>query len=368
MVHDTEKFLALLAEGEPCTFQTFDDTELKRKQLNKVLHGDLDRHFNQLKSLNQRRAGVYVMVNAGDGMGRKTDNVLRVRAVFVDLDGSPIKPVMEAPLQPHIIVETSPKRFHAYWLVDDIHKQEFRSVQEMLARRFYGDISVKDLPRVMRLAGFFHQKHEPPYLTHILHINEQERFNRTDFFDAFGFDPSVTDWKDKQSIHEGQRNTKLFNMARGFVSKGFGYQSIFRRICQVNNDRCNPPLDENEVAQIVQQAMHYGASGELRMDYKLIDSPAYKALSPRAKVLDMAARRIANGNPQAVFTLLASDLAPWGFGNPKTLAKYRKEVLEHGFLDQVRIPRYGQNGDTRECGLYKLGEPNFYGKTYYKKT
>jgi len=116
VVHDTEKFLELLTEGEPCTFQTFDDTKLKRKNLNKVLHGDLNRHFNKLKLLNQRRAGVYVMANAGDGRGRKTENVLHVRTVFVDLDGSPIKPVLEAPLPPHIVVESSPERFHAYWL------------------------------------------------------------------------------------------------------------------------------------------------------------------------------------------------------------------------------------------------------------
>ena len=293
---------------------------------------------------------------------------MRVRAVFVDLDGSPIEPVMEAPLQPHIVVETSPERFHAYWLVDDILKQEFSAVQEMLERRFDGDAHVKDLPRVMRLAGFYHQKHEPPYLTHILHIlhiNEQARFNRADFFDAFNFNPRVTTWTDTQPISEGQRNNKLFSMARGLVSKGYGYQPIFGRICKINEDRCNPPLPEVEVEKIVQQAMHYGASGEVRIDYKLIDSPAYKALSPRAKVLDMAARRIGNGNPRAVFPLLIDDLEPWGFRNPKTLAKYRKELLEHGVLNQVRIPRYGQNDKKRECGLYRLGEPDLYGKTYH---
>lgn len=367
MKQDAERFLELLTEGDSCTFQTFDDTKAKRRTLNKILHGNLDNHCGSLELLNQRRAGVFVMANAGDGRGRKTENVLRVRTIFVDLDGSPIKPVIEAPLQPHIVVETSLERFHAYWLVDDILNHEFCAVQEMLARRFDGDMLVKDLPRVMRLPGFLHQKNEP-YLTHILHTNEQERFNRNDFFDAFNFDPSVNNWKDKLPIHEGQRNNKLFSMTRGFVSKGYGYQTIFGRICKVNNDQCKPPLDENEIEQIVQQAMRYGASGELRMDYKLIDSPAYKALSPRAKVLDMAARRIANGNPQIEFPLLADDLETWGFGNPKTLAKYREELLEHGLLNQVRMPRYGQNDKKRECGLYKLGEPNFYGKTYYKKT
>ena len=106
-----------------------------------------------------------------------------MRAVFVDLDGSPIEPVMKAPLSPHIIVESSKKRFHAYWLIDGILKQEFRAAQEMLARRFDGDLVVKDLPRVMRLPGFLHQKNKP-YLTNNLHTNYQEKFNRIDFFDA----------------------------------------------------------------------------------------------------------------------------------------------------------------------------------------
>ena len=111
--------------------------------------------------------------------------------------------------------------------------------------------------------------------------------------------------------------------------------------------------------------MNYGASGVLRIDYKLIDSPAYKALSPKAKVIDMAARRIANGNKEANFPLLTDDLEPWEFHNPKTLAKYRNELLEYGLLSQVRMPRYGQKGEIRECGLYKLGKPKLYGKTYY---
>jgi len=368
MKQDAERFLELLTEGDSCTFQTFDDTKAKRKSLNKILHGNLDHHCGQLELLNLNGAGVFVMVNEGDLKGRKNQNVLSIRAAFVDLDGSPVEPVLNAPLPPHIVIETSPEHYHAYWLVDAILKQEFRDVQVMLARRYDGDPVVKDLARVMRLPDFLHQKHEPPYLTHLYHINEQERFNRTDFFDAFDFDPSVSNWKDKQPIYEGQRNNKLFSMARGFVSKGCGYQSIFIRICHINDDRCKPPLEENEIEQIVQQALSCGANGELRIDYKLIDSPNYKALSPMAKLLYITACRIARDNPQATFPLLKEDMESWGFGNPKTLAKYRKELLEHGFLIQISAPRYGQNGETRECGLYKLGEPHLYGKTYYKKT
>lgn len=112
-------------------------------------------------------AGIFVMINRGDGMGRRAENVIGVRAHFVDLDGAPLKPVLEAPLRPNIIVETSPGRYHVYWIVDGIGLQEFWYFQRELARRFGGDPKVKDLPRVMRVPGFFHLK-EAPFLVRII--------------------------------------------------------------------------------------------------------------------------------------------------------------------------------------------------------
>ncbi len=155
------RFLKALAEGEPVTFQTFDDSEEKRPQLARILHGTIDQRANELTRLNNEGAGVFVMVNRGDAKGRKTENVLSVRAVFVDLDGSPLQPVKEAAVKPHIIVESSRGRYHAYWMVSDCALEDFTSVQKALAMRFQGDPSVCDLARVMRLPGFFHRKAEP---------------------------------------------------------------------------------------------------------------------------------------------------------------------------------------------------------------
>ena len=108
------------------------------------------------------------MVNAGDGVikaGAKTcrtaANVQRVRAVFVDLDGAPIAPVLDSALPPDWVVRSSPDRWHAYWKVADCPLGEFSPVQTALAAKYNGDPSVKDLPRVMRLPGFVHRKAEP---------------------------------------------------------------------------------------------------------------------------------------------------------------------------------------------------------------
>ena len=108
------------------------------------------------------------MVNEGDGVVhdgekscRMTANVTRVRAVFVDLDGAPIAPVLLSAVPPDWAVQSSPGRWHAYWKVTSCPLGQFAAAQIALAAKFNGDASVKDLPRVMRVPGFVHQKGTP---------------------------------------------------------------------------------------------------------------------------------------------------------------------------------------------------------------
>lgn len=162
-----EHFLKVLDPAGIFTFQTFDDKKGKNPSLARVFHGTLEQHAPALCRLNAQGAGIFVMVNEGNGVvrdGAKTcrtnANVIRVRSLFVDLDGAPLAPVLAA-LQPDIVVESSPERWHAYWLTHDCPLTEFRVRQQQIAGKFAGDPKVIDLPRVMRLPGFFHQKEEP---------------------------------------------------------------------------------------------------------------------------------------------------------------------------------------------------------------
>src|SRR4051812_17420197 len=83
------------ANATKFTFQTFDDTDRKRGRMARVLHGTLDQRASTLDGLNRNRAGVFVTVNATNFKGRSADNVIRVRAVFADLDGAPLEPVLK---------------------------------------------------------------------------------------------------------------------------------------------------------------------------------------------------------------------------------------------------------------------------------
>jgi RepB DNA-primase from phage plasmid len=81
-----------------------------------------------------------------------------VRAHFVDQDGAPLSNLKRMPLRPHFVVQSSPDRYHAYWIVDGARLEGFKPTQRRLARLMESDLTVCDPPRVMRLAGFPHQK------------------------------------------------------------------------------------------------------------------------------------------------------------------------------------------------------------------
>ena len=186
---EAERFLKVLdPDTDRFTFQVFDDDKERKRakgrdKFARVLHGTLAEHWSTLVKLNKQRAGIYVTINATDFKGRSAKNIVSVRAVFVDLDGTPLEPVSAAVLPPHIVTETSPGRFHAYWRVVDMPLDELTPVQKALIARFRSD-NIHDLPRVLRLPGFIHRKGEP-FLSRILQINQIGPYRWKDLHETF---------------------------------------------------------------------------------------------------------------------------------------------------------------------------------------
>jgi hypothetical protein len=88
---------------------------------------------------------------------RKGAQVHRIRAVFADWDKADVEPP-QLPLEPSLIVCTSPGKFHFYWLVDDFPLDQFERAQRGIIQALGSDASVVDLSREMRLPGFLHSK------------------------------------------------------------------------------------------------------------------------------------------------------------------------------------------------------------------
>src|SRR5215218_1508333 len=59
------------------------------------------------------------------------------------------------------------------------------------------------------------------------------------------------------TIQEGHRNSTLFSLSRSLFRKGLHDDEVFQALCAVNRNRCKPPLDNNELEQIVRSAAKY---------------------------------------------------------------------------------------------------------------
>ena len=163
-------------DAEQFTFQTFTDSEQRKSTYQKrpetgqpidplarVLHGTLDQHWAALVDASRQGAGVFVVINKTTLKGRRSgDGIRAVRAHFSDCDGVPKDTIKAAlsllTLMPHIITQTSTGKYHLFWCVDDAPLTDFAGTQKKLATLFGSDPHVFDLPRVMRLPGFPHQK------------------------------------------------------------------------------------------------------------------------------------------------------------------------------------------------------------------
>jgi hypothetical protein len=143
----------------------------------------LEAALADIKKAQSTGTAVYFMVNEGDGKrselfsdptvlncGKKA-NVHTLKALFIDTDGVPLPdltPILTGlDLRPHAIVETSPGKYHLYFLIVPVpaeypHVEQWEAVQKYLASLLPGlDSSMSDINQVLRLPTFLHQKDKP---------------------------------------------------------------------------------------------------------------------------------------------------------------------------------------------------------------
>lgn len=359
---EARRFLDALALGEQISFQTFDDDkDRKSKALARILHGTLDQHAAALSALNQQGAGVFVMVNGGDLNGRAAGNVQRVRALFVDLDGAPLEPVLQCGTIPHIVVDSSAGRYHAYWLVSDCTLQEFKPLQQALAAKFGGDSTVNDLPRVMRVPGFYHRKGEPtlttvrsidrraPYtvtqLTHGLALKSAAKSANAAALGGIRVGPDP-----EASCPEGQRNSRLASLAGRWIAEGKTFDELTAVALGWNQRCCLPVLADSEVRTVCTSIWQKHARDHAQSQHSLttvsVDSSGWEepilfteyatpdipaSLLPGIYGAFAAALSIATETPEAmsVFTVLGAISA--------ALAKRYAVSPNQGWVDPLNI-------------------------------
>lgn len=354
---DARRFLKALAPSGQMTFQSLctnkqliESNELGARRLNRTVHGSLAEHGATLTRLNKSGACIFVMANQGDGKGRRSDNVTGVRAIFVDLDGAPLEPVLECSVRPSIVVESSPGRFHAYWLVNDMPVRDFKSAQQALADMFSSDPAVCDAPRLMRLPGFVHRKHGLGSTSRLLKCEPERRWDWMQLADALGLPRSMAL---PARIPEGQRNDTLFKLAFASNKQGTPKAERLLSLLKVNAERCEPPLPKEEVEGIVERAYRNAPEGKLEVPLALLNNPQFVQLGWGEKLLLMLSYQKIVGKSDAEFALPWSDFKHH-YQREKTFGLFRKRIVQAGFLEVTRQATKPKDGQKPRAALYRM--------------
>jgi AAA domain/RepB DNA-primase from phage plasmid/Primase C terminal 2 (PriCT-2) len=130
--------------------------------------------------------GVFYGINPTDGGGHKKGNITAVTVLPIDLDGAPLPKRWAGGLVPHIIIETSPGRFQALYLIEPTTDFPLaKNTVQRLAKKYSADPSVCDSARVLRLPGTLHLKNPAkPFVVRIVSMREFDAPYRLEDFDA----------------------------------------------------------------------------------------------------------------------------------------------------------------------------------------
>ncbi len=272
---EAARFLAALRQGSDSkfVFQTFGDKKEDRanKALIKIKHGEFSKNKEYLERLNELGAGIFVTVNESDGKRRKKD-IAYVNAVFIDKDDGEEYDEKKFILPPNIVVKTK-NGYHAYWVISPSKEFEtWKQVQQRLAEKFGADEKIKDLPRVMRLPGFYHNKSEK-FLVRIISIDNSRKYTLENIINAF--DIKISDKKVNYSKHKTKIDISEISIERRLLvarkyadkieaaSEGDRHATLFRFVAVGHdfgippeiwfdevakwNERCSPPFSDSEL-------------------------------------------------------------------------------------------------------------------------
>lgn len=281
----------------PVTLQTFVDSG---GGYGRVLHGSLDQNWDRLVKLNNQGHGIFLMVNGGDLVGRSTENVQSLRALFIDDDGNRSEARFERSgeglftgPEPSMTVQ-SKAGHHTYWvLFGEEPLEEFVPAQKQLAQYFGTDQAVHDLPRVMRVPGFFHLKDpQDPYLVRLLRTSTL-RHRLQDVVTAYSRKAPAAGAEavEEQKLRdarayvagvppavEGERGDNATYSLCCSLVRGFDLSdSQALELLRGWNEACRPPWPEADLATKIAHARRYGKEkigGRLRRTARSETSPS----------------------------------------------------------------------------------------------
>lgn len=199
---------ALDPEAAAFTFRSFAETPGAEANPRRHPAVALDKVPALIEKCAAERRGLFVVVNKGGDTDASTE---RVRAVFADFDAKDYLPERGAwdaaspaqranalsacqsaaqaahdgtPLGSAIV--RSGGGYHVYWFVEGVPVEQFKPLQQALARRFGSDPAVCNPSRIMRLPGSLHWKSGTGLAVELLQCSREARYTAADLVEGLG--------------------------------------------------------------------------------------------------------------------------------------------------------------------------------------
>ena len=320
---ETRRFLtALDINDETADFRTIQDYSDTRKRPPIKFRGSLSHHGQSLATRALQGDGVFLIVNECDGEGQKAENVVGIRALFADLDGVPLSNVSRITLPPTITVQTSPDKYHVYWVCDDIPTSEFKGLQQRIAKLIGSDPAVCDLPRCMRLPGFVHQKDpEHPHAVSIVSLHPDNRYSFGDIQTALRqAEEAYCQTATSRTAHkfysldrghpDGERTHALTSLAGTLINKGFDDDEALKKLKEWNQKN-TPSLSEDKIYKTF-------------FSIRTRDNQKMSELDLKLRNLDDRYRIVKSGGTTSIFDEVSKD-----FCKVQSFKDYNRN-LKHG--------------------------------------
>lgn len=242
--------------------QTFSDSK-KDKDISLTTCGKPSKYTkNQIKELNEKGAGIYFTPNRFPTGVRRATECTGINAWIVENDDLTIDEqwikIKASPLPPSFVVQ-SKNSLHCYWLAREGTIENYTRIVKGLIKHFGGDEACKDVSRVFRVPGFYHQKdRDKPFMVGLVEEHPERKYDDLDMMWAFPFTEDQPKSLIQREIHTDDFWTMLGSLDNKSVLVRLSGQPIvnsemieFKKrrpngeYIYVNGEACDGWLDEN---------------------------------------------------------------------------------------------------------------------------
>ena len=150
-------------------------------------------------------------------------------------------------------------------------KESFRLYQQALANKFGSDPVIVDLPRIMRVAGFWHNK-KNPYPVKLIHTEFSSEYKMQELKEGLGLQRpqkkifKYIPMKNKKftgtvnGTGQGERHARLVKMLVAMRLRGETMEYATQEAITFNN-KCTPPEEQGEILFLVKDIWNrYGTA------------------------------------------------------------------------------------------------------------